>query len=67
MLLGNMVQNFYNGVLIFGVFVQMVCYYFNKNILEDVFFVEFWIWGEMIVVEDIFYDMGVISMMFFDF
>lgn len=45
----------------------MVCYYLSKNIFEDVVFVEFCIRVEIIVVEDVFYDFGVISMMFFDF
>lgn len=44
----------------------MVCYYLDKNILEDVVFVELRIRVEIIVVEDILYDMGVISIIFFD-
>lgn len=37
-----------------------------RNLKEDVVFVEFRIRVEIIVVEDIFYDMGVISIIFLD-
>lgn len=45
----------------------MVCYYFDKNIFEDVVFVEFRICKEIIVAEDILYDLGVFSVIVFDF
>lgn len=44
----------------------MVCYYFDLVIVEDVVFVELCICCEIIVVEDIFYDFGVFSMISFD-
>lgn len=44
----------------------MVCYYFDFEILEDVVFVELCICVEIIVVEDVFYDMGVFSIMVSD-
>lgn len=44
----------------------MVCYYLDLKIIEDVVFVESWIRKEMIVVEDIFYDMGVFLIIVFD-
>lgn len=44
----------------------MVCYYFDKFIFEDVVFVESCICKEIIVVEDILYDMGVFLIIVFD-
>lgn len=41
----------------------MVCYYFLLCIFEDVYFVELCICFEMIVVEDVLYDLGVFLMM----
>lgn len=45
----------------------MVCYYLDKCVLEDVVFVDSCICFEIIVVEDILYDMGVFLIMSLDF
>lgn len=47
--------------------MMMVCYYLDVKVFEDVVFSYFRIRVVIIVVEDIFYDIGVISMILLDF
>lgn len=56
--IGNMLEEYLD--------MLMVCYYLDKCVFEDVVFVESCIWCEIIVVEDILYDIGVFLVIFLD-